>query len=242
MKCSLEDFKNLYYKIWQEPPSDVTLQHGEDADWTDMVKMARGLSKETLVKMAREQAVEDGPLIAHDLRSESVRTLMRFVPLVNFLEAIESTSRHQAFKADLGKIVACKIWPQVLWKMVKRCKELDLPGLASCSKEWAKWLTITPVKFHPEVEAMKTNEERKEAASQLLAAFSAVASFHPTAILSSPCFHKNSDSLELWHEDIGPKLEDTAKGNQWTSYFKRAFKEGLLAAEKKRKKENKRKN
>jgi len=137
--------------------------------------------------------------------------------IAHYLTWIEETSTFSDLSDDLAKMVACKAWPCIMMKASSDCLELDLPSLAHRLEEWATFLRITPVKYTEKEKAQKVQAERKSFGTEMLKAFGSAPSCSPGAILKSPCFHKDSETVGCWKTEMIDALLLTSKGSQWLS-------------------------
>ena len=117
-------------------------------------------------------------------------------------------------------MVTCKALPIILDKGAWHAGQLDVPGLKNKLEAWRQYLRITPGKFTPDKLAQEILEKRQQLAQEILASFGAVKKYSPHAILSSPCFHKDSDTIQELQEDLLESLTLTARGSQWLTAAK----------------------
>ena len=142
--------------------------------------------------------------------------------VLRFLDEVSNFSTLQDKKRDLGKMMSCKALPQILWKAawVTESANLDIPALKRQLESWGSFFRITVCKYKAEGESLNAISERQLLAKEVLASLSSVKKWEPKKLLTSPCFLKDTDTVENFEESLWQSLLLTSKGSQWLSASK----------------------
>ena len=119
----------------------------------------------------------------------------------------------------MGKMMTCKAIPQIMWKaaFLADFGKLEIPVLKKLLDQWGASFRITVCKYAAEEHSEEVLNQRMILAKEVIAASTLVKPWAPKAILQSACFHKNSEMVERFEEDLWDSLQLTSEGSQWLS-------------------------
>ena len=212
-------YKTLYDAIWEaaeesedeEEKEEESKEEPKAEDKKEEAKEAED-KKESKDKEEKEEESKQKPLLWKGFLDKVLAFLQ------HILETKALQGQH-ASAEDLGKMMACKLIPQMLWKaaFLAEYKGLDIPALKRMMEDWGSYFRITVCKYKEDELSKKQIAERQRLAKEVLQSFGFIHKWSPDKILQSACFHKNSDVVEQMGEELMDALQLTAAGSQWLS-------------------------